>query len=247
MGNYFLWKRDFLAHHGIKGQKWGIRRYQNEDGSLTAEGKARYSLMGNEVNRGGIFSNRRKKIDALDLSKEKQMFKEFDADLGELNDKVWDAARNDLDSNKLNNKALNKYLDDHIKKHGDEFPSFFNYGDDEKIMKDLLPNMDKALKDFVDLDTQKNKELSNLTNNLVSNFDRYKYGSKESKQELKRDIVNKLVKDVDHHAMTAAWSTDKEANYIVARTGYLDALMEGYDIEEYIENYGRKKGIEFGM
>lgn len=33
---------DYLAHHGIKGQKWGIRRYQNADGSLTAEGKARY-------------------------------------------------------------------------------------------------------------------------------------------------------------------------------------------------------------
>ena len=31
-----------LYHHGIKGQKWGIRKYQNEDGSLTAEGKARY-------------------------------------------------------------------------------------------------------------------------------------------------------------------------------------------------------------
>lgn len=32
---------NYLAHHGIKGQKWGIRRYQNEDGTLTAEGKAR--------------------------------------------------------------------------------------------------------------------------------------------------------------------------------------------------------------
>ena len=31
-----------LYHYGIKGQKWGIRRYQNEDGSLTAEGKKRY-------------------------------------------------------------------------------------------------------------------------------------------------------------------------------------------------------------
>lgn len=31
-----------LAHHGIKGQKWGIRRYENPDGSLTAAGRARY-------------------------------------------------------------------------------------------------------------------------------------------------------------------------------------------------------------
>ena len=31
-----------LYHHGIKGQKWGVRRYQNEDGSLTEAGKRRY-------------------------------------------------------------------------------------------------------------------------------------------------------------------------------------------------------------
>ena len=30
-----------LAHHGIKGQKWGVRRFQNEDGTLTDAGKAR--------------------------------------------------------------------------------------------------------------------------------------------------------------------------------------------------------------
>ena len=31
-----------LSHWGIKGMKWGRRRYQNPDGSLTAEGKKRY-------------------------------------------------------------------------------------------------------------------------------------------------------------------------------------------------------------
>lgn len=33
---------DELEHHGIKGQRWYIRRYQNEDGTLTEEGKKRY-------------------------------------------------------------------------------------------------------------------------------------------------------------------------------------------------------------
>lgn len=31
----------YLAHHGILGQKWGVRRFQNEDGSYTAAGKKR--------------------------------------------------------------------------------------------------------------------------------------------------------------------------------------------------------------
>ena len=31
-----------LKHYGVKGMKWYERRYQNEDGSLTSAGKARY-------------------------------------------------------------------------------------------------------------------------------------------------------------------------------------------------------------
>lgn len=36
-----------LQHHGIKGMKWGVRRYQNEDGGLTPEGEKRYKEDGN--------------------------------------------------------------------------------------------------------------------------------------------------------------------------------------------------------
>lgn len=32
---------DYLMHHGVKGMRWGHRRYQNEDGSLTLAGKKR--------------------------------------------------------------------------------------------------------------------------------------------------------------------------------------------------------------
>lgn len=32
-----------IYHWGVKGMKWGVRRYQNEDGTLTAAGKARYN------------------------------------------------------------------------------------------------------------------------------------------------------------------------------------------------------------
>ena len=34
---------NYIAHHGIKGQKWGVRRFQNEDGSLTPAGQRRYA------------------------------------------------------------------------------------------------------------------------------------------------------------------------------------------------------------
>ena len=37
----YFYSDEELAHHGILGQKWGVRRYQNADGSLTSAGKKR--------------------------------------------------------------------------------------------------------------------------------------------------------------------------------------------------------------
>lgn len=44
----------YLMHHGILGMKWGIRRFQNEDGSLTAAGRKRY------LNDDGSYNDRAK-------------------------------------------------------------------------------------------------------------------------------------------------------------------------------------------
>lgn len=42
MSYYAIDTTNELAHHGILGMKWGVRRYQNEDGSLTSAGRIRY-------------------------------------------------------------------------------------------------------------------------------------------------------------------------------------------------------------
>ncbi len=42
MSTWICTRQNELTHHGIKGQKWGVRRFQNKDGSLTPAGKRRY-------------------------------------------------------------------------------------------------------------------------------------------------------------------------------------------------------------
>lgn len=55
-----------LQHWGIKGQKWGVRRYQNKDGSLTSAGKKRYSDSNSSSRstseRKGMSSSTKKKL-----------------------------------------------------------------------------------------------------------------------------------------------------------------------------------------
>lgn len=54
-------KDEYLAHYGIPGQKWGVRNYENYDGTLTEEGRERYGYDGDGDGRSASSGERTKK------------------------------------------------------------------------------------------------------------------------------------------------------------------------------------------
>lgn len=68
----------YIAHHGIKGQKWGVRRYQNPDGSLTDAGKKRYLRISSKAKSArkdlddrldSIINNQKKQVGIISIDK----------------------------------------------------------------------------------------------------------------------------------------------------------------------------------
>ena len=49
-----------LRHHGVEGQRWGVRRYQNPDGTLTPAGKKRYDKMSDDKLRKTLYKQVKK-------------------------------------------------------------------------------------------------------------------------------------------------------------------------------------------
>lgn len=93
---------DYLEHHGIKGQRWGIRRYQNPDGSLTEAGKKRYTD-GTGPNKYGWYTLNKRGVKAarkaekrakkiLETDRAKNIIKSRSAELQDLSNKIAKAS-----------------------------------------------------------------------------------------------------------------------------------------------------------
>lgn len=95
-----------LAHFGIFGMRWGVRRFQNEDGTLTEEGRRRY-LIGKDSKGNSTFGER-----------SFQMYNEVadraNRDLGRINKKYGDLSKDDA-KNLQYTKELRDIWQNHFK------------------------------------------------------------------------------------------------------------------------------------
>lgn len=67
---------EYLAHHGILGMKWGIRRYQNKDGTLIPAGRKRYAEGNTDT--GESESVEAKKVRVLKSRSASELYKNAD-------------------------------------------------------------------------------------------------------------------------------------------------------------------------
>jgi hypothetical protein len=96
--NYRFTYSDELYHHGVKGMKWGIRRYQNEDGSYTKAGRKRYALDldVNDTSRRNVAKIRTGEAKRrLDVAKANKNKPNNDFRIAELQGRVRSAKRNE--------------------------------------------------------------------------------------------------------------------------------------------------------
>lgn len=167
-----LLSTDELYHHGIKGQKWGVRRFQKKDGSLTNTGRKRYADDATVIKKGTTF-NRISTVDEKKANKDRTYLTYTDSDHDFYKENMTKYRKSQLGSNtKIYDISYINKKDIVLPSHEQQVSEFVNMCSNKKIKKLMA---------------------SQIANENASRFLESTYGIKFSEESIKKtDLYKKL-------------------------------------------------------
>lgn len=221
----------YLEHHGILGMKWGVRRYQNSDGSLTEAGKQRYG-----VGADGIMANRtqyqtdNKKIKAKGIAKEYTAYNDAEK---KIKTDITNAANEALKLAEKNNDDFQQYC-----KSVEEDISYLK--NDKKFRDEAQKKMREEL---VSYDMVDDKDLIELAASDIASDLFYKNLSTKTK-ELYNNYEKSYNEYYDSVKKYADSIVDKTKDYSVSSlrvqgSNAYDSILESSDAHwiHYLHNH----------
>lgn len=184
---------DELQHHGVTGMKWGVRRYQNKDGTLTAAGKKRYAKeMEKLKEQEKIAKNKAKTRAMIDKLEEKRK------QVNELNNPKKKTTEDNAP--KLTKEdILKSHSAELIYKNKDmftdkEIQDAYNRLNNERNIKNMIPEKVNKGKKFVDKFTNTAKTVKNLvdaSDDVIKSYNKAKTWIQSNNKDLANEQKKK--------------------------------------------------------
>lgn len=187
MANYIIVNGE-LYHHGIKGMKWGVRRYQNKDGSLTAAGKRKQARLDKKATKLYTRAGIRYGQAEYERSRGRDTYKEYNTRA-----KAFDKTANKLDAEGRHLKAESaRTIASIIRARGRELEAERKsranwYENDGNKLKQKVANF--ATKHKVDLGKKKINSIIN--SGKVKGWDENRIAEKNARDEKIHDFIDK--------------------------------------------------------
>lgn len=206
---------DYLHHHGTKGMHWGVRLYQNKDGSLTALGRKRYNKAVEKVEKQKAKIEKKKTV----LENRKKTQAEIDK-LNQMKKEVSDAKKALKKGTLADQKVPEETIDQRR----------------ERILKSVDPKEIYANKDI--LTTQELKD-------RISRMDEEaKLAAKIPKEKTTTDKINDALDKLETVSNIAQRVANTKAGKAVLNQLGLGEKEYKFDYDDFIKNISKKSHSE---